>query len=202
MVLQEGEVQLSKNGIKLNKIKPPAILNDSPIFELIATPPTLIASETCAIEVIENNFLISLLESDLQLSTRFFTTIAYQLYKQLNLLNQKEIYYVEVQSPKSYQSPDQKKHVVVKANRSNSVSSLSLRKSLSQKDIRDKEIRGLFSWGNDEVLIKEYKATLLGKTLNAQGTLFISQHHVCFFAKLLTRKIKVFFLVSFHLHLF
>ena len=39
--------------------------------------------------------------------------------------------------------------------------------------------------------IKEYKATLVGKTLNAQGTLFISQHHVCFFAKVLTRKIKV-----------
>merc|ERR1711943_4881 len=43
---------------------------------------------------------------------------------------------------------------------------------------------------DDEVLIKEYKASLLG-TISAPGTLFVSQRHVSFYVKLFNHKTKM-----------
>jgi len=191
--LKEGCVVYKRNGIILRELKAPLTIGALGILNCIDTSFEVISVTKCVIDFVEERFIVSLLESDCELAMRFFTDLCFQLVIQINetaasVIKSDSERNLRLRSSSRAVDPPQflNKHLIVKPSNSGSNPSL----SLDPKILRDRQFRQLFNFPDDEVLIKEYKASLLG-TISAPGTLFVSQRHVSFYVKLFNHKTKM-----------
>ena len=141
-ILSEGKIKISINGTKLMSIKGPAVLAESTlidssnIFEFLAENPSFVI-------VIEKEFLFSLLESDPHLSLRFFNSLTAQVIDQLNSSNYQNCY----QSHQNMPTISNSNFRIISKRLTNV-------KVYDPNSERDREVREIFSWRSDEVVIK------------------------------------------------
>ena len=153
--LKEGKVIFKRNGIILRNVKAPAIIGALNLLDSIDTSFEVVSVTDCIIELVEERFLISLLESDCELSMRFFTELCFQLVAQLNdtttCVVKNDGDGIRLRSSSKVEPPQfLNKHLVVKPLNAGSNPCL----SLDPKLLRDRQFRQLFNFSDDEVLIK------------------------------------------------
>lgn len=197
-LLTAGSVVLERAGVLIATVSAPCLLNHTSVLQTGQTTPLYKATSQVELSIIDRAFLMSVLESDADLSLHFFTDLAFHLIEELTRHRL---------AAKGGSSGRAKKASSRLVNRVRALSQTgssqripqtirpakpnqNLGRIMDPKMQRDQEFLDLFDGIVDEVILREYRATMLGRTLNVQGTLFVSQAHVCFYAKIFNHKSK------------
>lgn len=202
-ILSEGNVSVERNSVFLRTLKSCNLIGHTAVLDPSGLQTALYtAASKCAIDVLDKSILVSVLESDADLSLRFFMDLYFHLMDQINRnhLNQSKDFDRSAFSrvrPKSSRSLTMSDFGSAATNQrvAQTVRPVKLKNAghaaIDPKILRDQQFREMFSAVTDEVLLKEYRVQYIGRTLNVQGTLFVSQHHVCFYAKVFNHKTKL-----------
>ena len=151
-LLVEGRVNLFKNNAHIKTVESNAILGETVLLDTLSfSNPEVIAETKCSIAIADRNFVLSLLESDPYLSLRFFSTIAIQLIDQFRVSSAKSSCYPTPLRKSLQSSSHSRLPVVVKPTIFTHGSGNLL---LDPKSIRDQEVRLLFNWKENDVLIR------------------------------------------------
>mmetsp|Transcript_10240 Transcript_10240/g.41702 ORF Transcript_10240/g.41702 Transcript_10240/m.41702 type:complete len:1397 (+) Transcript_10240:115-4305(+) len=195
-LLTVGTVTLERGGALVRSVSSPCLLNHTSVLQTGQTTPLYKASTKVELYIIDRKFLMSVLESDADLSLHFFTDLAFSLIEELtrNRLADKgggrsrkaSNRLVNRVRALSQTGSSQRIPQTIRPAKPNK----NLGRIMDPKMQRDQEFFQLFDGIIDEVILREYRATMLGRTLNVQGTLFISQAHLCFYAKIFNHKSK------------
>ena len=137
-------ILIDKEGLDIRATKGPFVLNYGHLLD-IGSPLTYCAATNCEVVVMEKVLLFSILRnSDPILSVRFFVLVANSLIEILKSSNVKHY-----NPMKKYQSPRVNRAVLLRHithKFSTSIVEISIK--------RDEELRSLFQWKKDEVVIK------------------------------------------------
>jgi len=188
--ISSGTIEFSKGDVVLKRSSGHMIIGGTSLLSPMDNPYTVCAATECKGVVIDKQLLITVLESDSDISVRFFSNLAFQLIELLQA-SRADVTHLDSSTPRLMRiSRDNsfKLHLpyVVKPLNPGSSNLLQVDPHVG----RDVKFRLLFDLGPNEVLIKEYRASMLQRTGYSQGTLYIAQHYLCFAARLFNYKTK------------
>ena len=163
-LLLEGRVNLYKNNTFIKTVSNNAILGETVMLDSASSnnPEVIAESPKCVIAVVDKSFIMSILESDPSLSFRFFSTIAFQLIDQFKASSDAKSATRSTQTLslsssnhpllKSNYVSQNRLPVVVKPTIFNHGNNA----VLDPRSIRDREVRLLFNWKDNDVIIKGF----------------------------------------------